>query len=145
MPECGRMGETAIVLLPPLSALSPALQGVLHGHFWIHQLTYTHSTTLMLTAVPWLPFRPGMPTVRCILPLEGWPQVRVLHWPWRQHHDNLNRKLENPRCLAWEEQVQNVGSKFPGHHGLSTSLEVGEGRMWSRKSRTGPRALFAQV
>lgn len=96
--------------------------------------------TLMLTAVPWLPFRPGMPTMRCVPPLEGWTQVRGLHWPWRQHYDHLDRKLEDPRCLEWEEQVQNVGSKFPWRHGLSTSLEVGEGRMWPRKSRTGPRA-----
>lgn len=44
MPECSRMGETAISSSPPISTLSPVLQGVLHGQFWVHQLTHASST-----------------------------------------------------------------------------------------------------
>lgn len=109
---------------PPLSA---PLQGVLHCMDTVDSPTHMYKSHphWLLTAVPWPPFTPGMYMMWCVPPLGGWTQVRGLHWPWRQHCAHLGRNFEDPTCLEWEEQVQNVGSKFPWPWSLHS---IGGGR-----------------
>lgn len=132
MSECGSTGETTTAPLPPDSL------GSLHGHMWIHQLTCTNS---IHNACPWLSLGntsgPGLTRWGMCLRLESVPRKAIYTGSGGRMVAMVQGIQGSQWHRAWLANAKcrlQVG-RFPWPHGLPTPLEVGEGRVWPRRSR----------
>lgn len=127
---------------PCYPPFSPSL-GTLHGRMWVHQLTCTNSVH---AACPQLSLGP-ISDLRCtrwgvFLCWESRPREEVYTGPGGRvmvTEQGIQGFQGSSACLASAECRLHVG-RFLWPHGLPIPLEVGEGRVWPRRSRVRPRA-----
>lgn len=141
MLESGSLGETATAPTTPYSPL-PLVLHCKGPCMDACRFTKSHvqiPATLPAKAVHWPPFRPRTTWWSVFLCWEDGPREEVYTGPGGGIMALWAGIWESEGSRAWLASIEfrlQVG-RFPWPHGLPTPLEVGEERVWPRKSRVG--------
>lgn len=114
--------------LPCLPCPSSTSQGTGHGLMWLPQ-PHVQTPSALLANSFFLPALQTYDVHDWLCPSQG--RVGPQKDP-----GCLGGEFEGPRAQSGKSKCR----KFPWPHGLPTLLEVGEGRVWPRRSRVRPRA-----